>query len=76
MKKVFPEETVSVTYRKGKCFKELMSPSFYPRTVTEYVSRVSKCNESGCDIFKNNMVFKNEFTCTVIGKTYKVRHIR
>ena len=35
MKKVFPEGTIKVTYRRGKCLKELMSPSLYPRTVTE-----------------------------------------
>ena len=73
MKKMFPGGTVSVTYRRGKCLKELIYPSLYPRTVTEYASRVSKCNESRCDIGKNYMVFKNEFTCTVTGKTYKVR---
>ena len=73
MKKVFPEGTISVTYRTGKCLKELISPSLYPRTVTESASRVSKCNKSRCDICKNYMVFKNEFTCTATGKTYKVR---
>ena len=26
MKKVFPEGTISVTYRRGKCLKELISP--------------------------------------------------
>ena len=73
MKKVFPEGTVSVTYRRGKCLKELISPSLYPRTVTESASRVSKCNESRCDICKSYMVFKNKFTCTATSKTYKVR---
>ena len=73
MKKKFPEGTISVTYRRGKCLKELISPSLYPRTVTESASRVSKCNESRHDICKNYMVFKNEFTCTDTGKTYKVR---
>ena len=68
MKKVFPEGTISVTYRRRKCLKELISP--YPRTVTESASRVSKCNESRCDICKKYMVFKNEFTCTVTGKTH------
>ena len=33
MKKVFPEETISVTYRRGQCLKELISPSLYARTV-------------------------------------------
>ena len=46
MKKVFPEGTISVTYRRGKCLKELISPSLYPPTVTESASRVSKCKES------------------------------
>ena len=73
MKKVFPEGTISVTYRRGECLKELISPSLYPRTVTEFASRVSKCNKSRCDIFRNYMVFKNEFTCAGTGKTYKLK---
>ena len=50
MKKVFPEGTISVTYRIGKGLKELISPSLYPRTVTESASRVSKCKEKRCDM--------------------------
>ena len=71
MKKVFSEGTISVTYRRSKCLKELISPSLYPQTDTESASRVSKCNESKCDICKNYMVFQNGFTCTATGKTYK-----
>ena len=73
MKKVFPEGTISVTCKRGKCLKELTSLLLYPGTVKESASRVSKCNESRCDICKNCMAFKNEFTCTATGKTYKVR---
>ena len=73
MKKVLPKETISVTYVRKKCLKELISPSLYPLTVTESASRVSKCNENGCDICKNYMVLKKEFTFTATGKTYKVR---
>ena len=73
MKKVFPEGIISATYRRGKCLKELISPSLYPRTVIESASRVSKCNESRCDISKNYMMVKNKFTCTATSKTYKVR---
>ena len=69
IKKAFPEGTVSVTYSRGKCLKELISPLLYPRTVTESASWVSKCNESRCDKCKNYMVFRNEFTCTATGKT-------
>ena len=75
MKKVFSEGTISVSYRRGKCLKELISLSLYPQTVTESASRVSKCNESRCDICKSYTVFENEFTCTATGKTYKVRAV-
>ena len=73
MKKVFPEWSASVTYRRGEYLKELISPSVYRRTVTESASRVSKCSKSRCDICKNYMVFQNRFTCTVTDKIYKVR---
>ena len=72
IKKVFPEGTVSFTYKRRKCLKELISPSLYPKTVTESASRVSKCSEGKCDIWKNYMVFKNKFTCTVTGKRYNI----
>ena len=76
MKKMFHERTISVTYRRGKCLKELISPSLYPQTVTEPTSRVSKCNESRCDICRNHMVFKNKFTCTTSLVLLQVRHTR
>ena len=72
-KKGYPEGIISVTYRRGQCLKELISPSLYPGTVTESASGVSKCNENECDICKNYVVFKNEFTCTATGKACKVR---
>ena len=72
MKKVFSEVTISVTYRRGKCLNEVISPSLYLGTVTESVSRVNKCKGRRCHICKNCMVFKNEFSCTAT-KTYKVR---
>ena len=72
MKKVFSEVTISVTYRRGKCLNEVISPSLYLGTVTESVSRVNKCKGRRCHICKNCMVFQNEFSCTAT-KTYKVR---
>ena len=73
MKKLFPEGNICITYKRGKLFKELISTSLYARTVTESESRVSKCNGSRCEICKNYIVFKDEFTCTATGKTYKAR---
>ena len=68
MKNLFPEGTECVTYRRGKCLKELISASDYPQPATESASRVGKCNEYRCDICKNYLVLKYEFTCIVTGK--------
>ena len=72
MKKVFSKVIISVTYRRGKCLNEVISPSLYLGTVTESVSRVNKCKGRRCHICKNCIVFQNEFSCTAT-KTYKVR---
>ena len=50
MKKVFPEGIECVTYRRGKCLKELISASDYPQPATDSASRVGKCNECRCDM--------------------------
>ena len=50
MKKVFPEGIECVTYRRGKCMKELISASDYPQPATDSTSRVGKCNECRCDM--------------------------
>ena len=42
MKKVLSKVIISVTYRRGKCLNEVISPSLYLGTVTESVSRVNK----------------------------------
>ena len=34
---------------------------------------VSECKSKRCEICRNYLVCKNEFTCTVTGKTYKIR---
>ena len=74
MKKMFPEGTIRVTYRRGKCLKELVSPSLYPLSQSLHLELVSvNVDENRCDICKNYMVFKNEFSCTANGKTCKLR---
>ena len=45
----------------------------FPQAQVEFHSMVSKSNSKICDICKNYLFCKNEFTCTVTGKTYKVR---
>ena len=61
MLQIFPENTVSVTYRRNKSLKELISPSLFPRTIKKNCS-VEKCNRR-CDICKHFLVLSTEFTC-------------
>ena len=70
MKKVFPEGTIQKRKVLGRTYLSFTLSSNCYR-VTESASRVSKCNEIRCEKYKNCMVFKNEFTCTVTGKIHK-----
>ena len=72
MKNIFPEGSINITYKRGKSLRELISPSKFPQTQVEPHSVVSKCKSKTCDIYQNYLVCKNEFTCTVTGKTYTV----
>ena len=53
--------------------RELISVSIFPQAQVQSHSIVSECKSKRCDIYQNYLVCKNEFTCTVTGKTYKVR---
>ena len=70
MKNVLPEGTVSVLYRRGKCLKELISLSLYPRTVTESASRVS--------VMRADVTFVRIIRCLKMNSLVllQVRHIR
>ena len=74
MRVVFPEGSINVTYRRGKNLKELISPSLSPprQLTTKSQSMVSKCGKK-CDICENFLICRNEFTCKVTGKRYKVK---
>ena len=72
MKNIFPEGGINITYKRGKSLREFISPSMFPQTQVEPHSVVSKCKSKRCDICQNYLVCKNEFTCTVTGKTCKV----
>ena len=60
IKNLFPEGSINVA-------------SMFPQAQVESHSMVSKCKSKRCDICQNYLVRKNEYTCTVTGKTYKVR---
>ena len=73
MKDIFPEGSINIAYKRGKSLRELISPLMFSQTQVESHSIVSKCKSKRCHVFQNYLVCKNEFTCTVTGKTYKVR---
>ena len=70
IKNVFPEETVSVLYRRRKCFKELISLSLYPRTLRESASRAS--------VMRADVTFVRVIRCLKMNSfvLLQVRHIR
>ena len=73
MKNIFQEGSIIVAYKRGKSLIELISPSIFPQAQVEFHSMVSKCKFKTCDICQKYLVCKNEFTCSVTGKTYKMR---
>ena len=70
---LIPEVSINVTYRRGKPFKEFILPSLFPQPqlATNSQSIINKCGKK-FDI-DNFLICRNEFTCKVTDKTYKVR---
>ena len=69
MKIVFQEKSIKAIYKRGKNFKEILSPSSFPSTKNLIVGSINNCNKR-CDICTNFMVFGNAFKCTATGKYY------
>ena len=71
IKTILPKGSISVTYKRQKNLKELISPSLYSSIKRENESSVKSCNK--CDISKNFLVTENFFICKVTGHKYFVR---
>ena len=52
---IFPQNTISVTYKRNKNLREVLSPSLFPRTTKQNECFIEKCNKR-CDICKNFLV--------------------
>ena len=72
MLRVFPENTINVTYKRNQNLKELISPSLFPKIIKENNCSIEKCSRR-CDICKNFLVVSTEFTCHVTRRKYKIR---
>ena len=72
MLRIFPENTINVTYKRNKTLKELISPSLFPKIIKENNCSIEKCSRR-CDICKNFLVVSTEFTCHATKRKYKIR---
>ena len=62
MLRMFPENTINVTYKRNKNLKELISPSLFPKIIRQNNYSVEKCSRR-CDICKHFLVVSTDFTC-------------
>ena len=70
----FPQNTVSVTYKRNKNLREILSPSLFPRTTKQNECYIKECNKK-CDICKNFLVVSPDFTCFATKRKYKIKGI-
>ena len=71
---IFPQNTISVTYKRNKNLREILSPSLFPRTSKHNECSIKECNRK-CDICKNFLVASPDFTCFATKRKYKIRGI-
>ena len=74
MLKIFPSNTINVTYKRGKNLRELISPSLFPRVHNQHSSFSENCRKR-CDIWTDFLVASAEFTCLATKRKYKGKGI-
>ena len=68
---IFTHNTISVTYKRNKNLKEILSPSLFPRTTKQNKCSIKECNRK-CNIYKNFLVVFPDFTCFTSKRKYKI----
>ena len=71
---IFPHNTVSVTYKRNKSLREILSSSLFLRTAKQKECSIKECNKK-CDICKSFWVFSPDFTCFSTKRKYKIKEI-
>ena len=69
---IFPQNTISVTYKRNKNLREILSPSLFPRNTKHNECSIKECKRK-CDICKNFLVVSPEFTCFATKRKYKIK---
>ena len=70
----FPQNTISVTYKRNKNLRKILSPSLFPRNTKHNKCSIKECNRK-CDICKNFLVVFSDFTCFATKQKYKIKGI-
>ena len=71
---IFPQNTISVTYKRKKNLREILSASLFPRATKQNECFIEKCNKR-CDICKYFLVTSPDFTCFATKRKYKIKGI-
>ena len=71
---IFPQNTVSVTYKRNNNLTETLSSSSFPRTTKQNECYIKECHKK-CDICKNFLVVSPDITCFATKRKYKIKGI-
>ena len=71
---IFPHNTISVTYKRNKNLREILSPSLFPRTTKKNECYIKEYNKK-YGISKNFIVVSPDFTCFATNRKHKIERI-
>ena len=69
---IFPQSTISVTYKRNKNLGEILLPSLFPRTTRQNECSLKTFNRK-CNIFKNILFVSSDFICFATKRKYKIK---
>ena len=68
LEKVFPNNKVSVIYKRNKNLKQMVASSLYPKPSIKINRTIASCSK--CDICNSFLITDSNFICAVTVKTY------
>ena len=71
---IFPHNIISVTYKRNKNLREILSPSLFPSTNKQNECSINKFSKK-CDICKKFWVVSPDFTGFANKRKYKIKGI-
>ena len=69
---IFPQNNISVTYKRNKNLREILSPSLFPRTTKQNECSIEECNRKR-DICKNFLVVFLTLLALLPSRSIKLR---